>query len=343
MINNKITIFSTFILVSALGLATVAAYFSIVGIAALFSGAIISVGIMAGFLELGKLCSVSFVYRYWKEINRIYKTYFILSILILTTITSGGIGGFLLSAYQSSSLNFTLNQNKITSTESSKEFYFNQIKTSNDRIKTLNDVRKFQETRLSEALTNTFLVRNPIQFQQIQQQTFNSIDQSNNDMKSENVKIVDAKEQIQHIDERINQMKLDINNKKDIQTFKFLADALGTDLDTIAKWFITSLIFVFDPLAIALILAYNVMVFKKNKINTIIENDQKNHDNNIVLPNLSIDTNLPIQPVKKKLSEHKPQTIEPVIAVNMENPAQNSPTPTNPSEMNEYYRRMFKQ
>jgi len=186
MINKK-NRFSLFILISALGLAGVAAYFSIIGIASLFSGAALSVGIMALFLEIGKICSVSFVYRFWDKINKLYKSYFILAVFILTILTSSGIGSFLLAYYQSASLGFKLNQEKIVTTESSKGYYTNQVQSAEERIKMLNDVRKIQESRLSEALTNAFLSRNVIQLQQLQQQTIKLIDQADLDIKSENM------------------------------------------------------------------------------------------------------------------------------------------------------------
>jgi hypothetical protein len=59
-------------------------------------------------------------------------------------------------------------------------------------------------------------------------------------------------------------MKFTAANKKDIRTFQFVADQFGTTLDNVAKWFILVIIFVFDPLAIALILAYNVVTYKEN-------------------------------------------------------------------------------
>jgi hypothetical protein len=349
------------ILLSALGLASVAAYFSIVGIAGLFSGAIISVSIMAFFLELGKIVSVSFVYRYWKKINSLYKVYFVLAVLILTTITSGGIGAFLLSAFSTSSLSFKLNQDKIVMTESSKGYYTNQIVFSEDRIKVLNEARKVQESRLSDALTNVFLVRNPIQLQQLQEQTIKMVDQANTDIKAENDKVEQARGQLQTIDGKISQMKIGSVEKKDIQTFKFLADALHTDLDTIAKWFIISLIFVFDPLAIALILAYNVVTYRKEdeKVkDTIVEPKVELPEvikkENPVIPENPIDIPKIEKPIETPLIDDSTknnkteESKKKYLSLDGVNPSNIINKPNIPivsskiTEMNEYYRRMFK-
>jgi hypothetical protein len=249
-------------------------------------------------------------------------------------ITSAGIFGFLSSAYQKSSLDFKLSQERIVGVESSKGYYSSQIKSSEERIKILNGARKLQEVRLSEALTNVILSRNPIQLQQIQQQTLKSIDQANSDIKIENDKIELNRSKAQEIDEKVNQMKIGSSEKKDIQTFKFLADALNTDLDTVAKWFIVSLIFVFDPLAIALILAYNVVIYSKN--NEIVQK-----------PIVKLD---PMEPVLETVEEEKVEEVvkneEPlnnteIVTSNPPNPVV-TPETVAQSSMNEYYKRMFK-
>ena len=339
MINKK-NRFSLFILISALGLAGVAAYFSIIGIASLFSGAALSVGIMALFLEIGKICSVSFVYRFWDKINKLYKSYFILAVFILTILTSSGIGSFLLAYYQSASLGFKLNQEKIVTTESSKGYYTNQVQSAEERIKMLNDVRKIQESRLSEALTNAFLSRNVIQLQQLQQQTIKLIDQADLDIKSENNKIEQARTQMQTVDEKVNQMKIGAIEKKDIQTFRFLAEALHTDLDTVAKWFIISLIFVFDPLAIALILAYNVVVYKKED-ETILDKPIVSTPK-VVIKKVEPTIEIPTTPI---IVEQPTQVNIPTEVVKNETPLNNITPPPNSGvldQMSDYYRRLFK-
>jgi hypothetical protein len=259
-----------------------------------------------------------------------------------------GIFGFLSAAYQKSSLEFKLNQERIVAIEQSKSFYINQVQLSENRIKILNQTRTVQEARLSEALTNTFLVRNPIQLQQIQQQTIKLIDQSNEDIKTENAKIEQSRNQMLRIDEKVNSMKLGATEKKDIQTFKFLADALGTDLDTVAKWFIISLIFVFDPLAIALILAYNVAVYKKED-DRVIEPMPVETEMEEVKEELEIVGPIETQPITEEIrhTNHDDvvEKIEEVVNISKEPSSKNVvvPKPYNPPEMEGYYKRMFKQ
>lgn len=335
--------FPLFLGFTALLIALCAAFFSVYGIGSLFAGASISAMIMAGSLEIGKLVATTFLYRYWQKTVVLVKLYLTIAVIALMAITSIGIFGFLSSAYQKSSLEFKLNQERIVSIEQTKNFYTNQVQLSENRIKVLNQTRTVQEARLSEALTNVFLARNPIQLQQIQQQTIKLIDQSNEDIKVENSKIEQSRNQMLSIDEKVNTMKLGATEKKDIQTFKFLADALGTDLDTVAKWFIVSLIFVFDPLAIALILAYNVVIYKKE-------------DDRIIEPIMDVEPKMdkkleiigPVEtkPIIQEIEHTTKDEIENKEISNIPKETLSNDLPVSQNEpqgMDGYYKRMFKQ
>ena len=85
---------------STLSLAGVAGYFSIYGLAAIFSGVFWPVVIMGTSLEVSKLVAVSYLYRYWKDTSRILAGYLIAAIFVLMLITSAGIFGFLSMGYQ---------------------------------------------------------------------------------------------------------------------------------------------------------------------------------------------------------------------------------------------------
>jgi len=252
--------FENILIFSALLLAGCSAFFSIVGIVGLFSGAAISVGIMAGSIELAKLCSTTFVYRYWGKITKLMKSYLLISIIILIMITSMGIYGYLSSAYTISSAGVRNDKDKIVMVESQRSYLTNRIYQSKLRIDTLNNVRQLQENRLSSALTNDFLTRNPIQLRMLQEQTTDLIKSSDNNINEEQAKIQLANTEIENINVKILEIKNAGNTKKDIQTFQFVADQLGVPLDTVARWFIFIIVVIFDPLAVVLLLAYNVTI-----------------------------------------------------------------------------------
>ena len=91
---------------SALFVAFNAAFFSVFGLSKLFAGATSSVIMMASSLELAKLVTAAYLYRYWDNINGIMKTYLLLGVITLILITSGGIFGFLSNAYQGATIDF---------------------------------------------------------------------------------------------------------------------------------------------------------------------------------------------------------------------------------------------
>jgi len=266
---DRIISFDKLLGLTALTIAFVAAFFSVYGISTLFAGAFVATAVMASALEVGKLVGVTFLYRYWEKVTGILKLYLITATVVLMMVTSLGIFGYLSSAYQKSAIEFKGNQEKIAMIESQKSIYTNFIAQSEARIKSLTDVRVIQEARMSEALTNQFLVRNPLQLRQLQEQTVSLINQASEDIKTESGQIRTNQAKIIEITEQVNGMRYSTAGNKDIQIFQFVAEQFGYPLDTVAKWFILTLIFVFDPLAIALILAYNIAVFKKKDEVTI--------------------------------------------------------------------------
>lgn len=265
--------------ISSLFIASCAAFFSIIGIGMLFSGSAIAAMIMASSLELGKLVATSFLYRYWNKTKTFLKLYLTTSVVVLMIITSLGIFGYLSSAYQQSSLETQLIEQKIQLIEEQKTSIRENIFTSKNRILNVTQLRNSQESRLSQSMTNTLIARNPIQLRQVQQQTQELIEQSERDLETETGKIQKSTDELQQLDKQITDLKLESGSKKDVQTFKFVADEFGVNINKVVKWFIVALISVFDPLAVCLLLAYNTAISKditdsKSEEKTINENKQ---------------------------------------------------------------------
>jgi hypothetical protein len=248
---------------TAVAIALVAAFFSVYGIATLFAGAFALTAFMASTLEIGKLVAVTYLYRYWTKTKTWLAAYLSIATLVLMLITSMGIFGYLSAAYQKSSLEFKAGQEKITMVEGQKTYLTDKISQAKSRIDTLNKMRALQESRMNESLTNAFLTRSPVQFKQLQDQTAEMIKTADANISTEQGTIQKTTDDIAKLDQQVNEMKFASANKKDIRTFQFVADQFGTTLDKVAKWFIFTIIFVFDPLAVALILAYNVVTYKK--------------------------------------------------------------------------------
>jgi hypothetical protein len=233
---------------SALLVAGSAAYFSVLGIATLFAGSYYQVIAMAGALEFGKLVATSFLYRYWNTTPKILRAYLIVSVVILMGITSMGIFGYLSAAYQVNSGKFEQIDGKIELIENQKATLDGEIEQNTKRLETLNEVRIAQEQRVKEAGN----------YKAPREQAYAAIDKASAEIKEINDKTQKLREEKFKKDEEVILLKQEIGKAKDIGTFKFVADIINKPLDTVVIAFIIVLICVFDPLAVSLVLAFNV-------------------------------------------------------------------------------------
>ena len=229
--------FHIWIGLSALLIAGSAAAFSVYGLAKLFSGAFLSVVIMAGSLELGKLVTASFLYRYWNMINWFQKVYMTIATLVLIFITSAGIFGYLSNAYQGATLEFEKQSTELMAVE--------------ERIEQLEEDKIFLKEELSVAISEL---------------PDNYITAKRNLREQYNPQIVRVNEEI--LDYKKTRADLEIqlvSTGVDVGPAIYLARTFGTDIDTVVKFFIFILIFVFDPLAVMLVIAYNQALIERNK------------------------------------------------------------------------------
>lgn len=245
----------TFLLtISALLVAGIAAYFSVLGIATLFSGSYQEVIIMAASLEIGKLVATTYLHRYWTATNKLLKTYLCIAVFVLMGITSIGIFGYLSAAYQSNSLNFAQITSNIETLEQQKQNFDNEIEQNKSRIDTLNKSRISQEQRLPGLSTKSA------------QPIYKDIEKAGEEIQSLTQRTATLQDSKTEKDNQILALKQEIAKAKDIGTFKFVAQAIEKPLDTVVTMFICILIGVFDPLAVALILALNVALKKEDEI-----------------------------------------------------------------------------
>ena len=239
---------------SALFIAGSAAAFSVYGLAKLFSGAFISVVIMASALELGKLVTASFLYRYWNVINYFQKVYMTIATIVLIFITSAGIFGYLSNAYQGATLEF--------------EKQSTELLTIEERIEQLEEDKVFLKEELEVAISE--LPDNYITAKRKLREDYNpQILQINNEL----------------LEYKRTRADLEIglvSTGVDVGPAIYLARTFGTDIDTVVKFFIFILIFVFDPLAVMLVIAYNQALMDRQKnlqVDTSIDASALEEDN----------------------------------------------------------------
>ena len=222
---------------SALLIAGSAAAFSVYGLAKLFSGAFLSVVIMAGSLELGKLVTASFLYRYWDMINWFQKVYMTIATIVLVFITSAGIFGYLSNAYQGATLEFEKQSTELIAVE--------------ERIEQLEEDKFFLKEELSVAVSE--LPDNYITAKRKLREDYNpQITRVNQEILEFKTRRADLEIQL-------------VSTGVDVGPAIYLARTFGTDIDTVVKFFIFILIFVFDPLAVMLVIAYNQALIDRGK------------------------------------------------------------------------------
>jgi len=230
---------------SALFIAGSAAAFSVYGLAKLFSGAFISVVIMASALELGKLVTASFLYRYWNMINWFQKVYMTIATIVLIFITSAGIFGYLSNAYQGATLEF--------------EKQSTELLTIEERIEQLDEDKVFLKEELEVAISE--LPDNYITAKRKLREEYNpQITQLNQELLEFKTRRADLEIEL-------------VSTGVDVGPAIYLARTFGTDIDTVVKFFIFILIFVFDPLAVMLVIAYNQALLERKP------KEKTQHDN----------------------------------------------------------------
>lgn len=240
---NNDNIFTYLLLFTALGISTVAGYFSIIGLTLIFSAAFWPIVIMGVVLELGKLVTASFIYRMWYRVNWLMKSYFIISVVVLSAITSLGIFGYLSKSYTSDSV---------------------ALYDSETKIATNKEILDVERRRLDNLLI------------QLEKR-----DRGNSRIEKD---IKQTQDRISSLTKEIGELQKEKNKQNsEIGPIRYITELFydKNDLETIDKavrMIIVVLVFVFDPLAILLVVAANMMLrqrprFRKLKNSIEIEKD----------------------------------------------------------------------
>ena len=241
---------------SALIIAGCAAFFSVTGLGVLFSGASTAVMVMAGSLEFAKLVAATYLKQMWDEIKGFNKWYLTIAVGILMMITSAGIFGYLSNAFQAQSLQLQQVDREVL-------VFSTKIEQNNSQITQLNtqlgQLSSTQSTILEKGTVNNRLLR--------------SIDNKDRQVATINKKISNLQDENAKNNDKINEIKIkNLDLEKEVGGFRFIAEAFGIELKNVVKFFIFLIVIVFDPLAIALIIAFNGLIGKK-KENTPNYND----------------------------------------------------------------------
>jgi len=245
---------------SALSIAGAAAFFSVTGLSKLFAGAALAVTIMAGTLEFGKLITASFLHEHWGKINTLLKTYLTIGVVVLVLITSMGIYGFLTAAYQKTADELTKIDRQVEVIELKKSRYQEQLDSFIDERNNLS----LSITELTKGLSN-----NVIQYTDTTGRLITTT--SSSTRRVLNDQLDDSKEQRDRISLRIEALTdsvtkleisiLDIEGSSELAAevgpLKYMSEISGLPMSKVVNIFALMIVFVFDPLAISLVLAFN--------------------------------------------------------------------------------------
>ena len=259
--NIKKGFFPFLIATSALSVSASAAFYSVSGLSKLFAGATFEVIIMAASLEVAKLVTASLLYQYWDTINKTLRTYLSVATVILVLITSMGIYGFLSAAYQETYNKLTIVENEKAFIQQKIDFYQKdvtrydqELERISNNISTLSNARSQQIQVRDTSVVGG--VRTTISTAELR------LAQSRIETEEENRKAVQAKREVvadslQNFQLKI--LELDNNNEVagELGPLQYLSGLTGTSMDKIINWLLLIIIFVFDPLAISLVVAAN--------------------------------------------------------------------------------------
>ena len=254
-------IFPFIIATSALSVSASAAFYSISGLSKLFAGAALAVIIMTTSLEIAKLVIASLLYQYRKTIPKLLKYYLTVAAVILVLITSMGIYGFLSAAYQ-----------ETAAKAGSIDAQISLIETKRDNVKEQLAVYSDEKTSINTAVTElrSGLSNNKIQYKdretgQIINTTSSStrralerqLDQAILRQTEINTKVDGLNERLFEYETEIVEVTINNDIAGELGPLKYLSGLTGTPMDKIINYLLLTIIFVFDPLAIALVIAAN--------------------------------------------------------------------------------------
>ena len=233
-------------LFTALAISAVAAYYSIIGLIAIFSAAVVPIAVMGVVLELGKLVTASWLYHYWKRVPKLLKSYLISAVVVLMFITSMGIFGFLSKAH--------IEQTTITS---DKSIEIQSVVSAIDRHKKDINRAEFSLSLLDDALkkyTELGAVTKGLNARKDQEVERNELNKSIQSATNKIATLTKTKFGLQ---------KEQLQIESEVGTIRYIAELVYGEssqsvLEDAVRWVIIIIVFVFDPLAVLLLISANI-------------------------------------------------------------------------------------
>jgi len=260
MKNLKNKIFPLLIAFSALSVSASAAFYSVSGLSKLFAGASLEVIIMASSLEIAKLVIASLLYQYWDSINKTLRTYLTIAAGVLILITSMGIYGFLSAAYQETANKAGNIDAQVSLIEVKRDNIKEQLAVYNAEKESINaavsnlrsglagNIQTYKDKDGNILSTSSSANRKSLERQ---------LDQAISRQSDLNGKVDELNTKLFEYETEIVEVKTNSELAGELGPLKYLSGLTGVSMDKIINVLLLIIIFVFDPLAIALVIAAN--------------------------------------------------------------------------------------
>ena len=279
---NRKNGFILLMIISTFALAGSAAYYSVFGLSSLFAGAKTEVIIMAGALEFSKLILASYLHNHWSKAGWM-KWYLTFAVGILMVITSAGIYGFLTSAYQSTADKLGTTDKMVEVVELKKGRFEEQLTYYNDEKIKLNEsinglrggLANNTQSRV-DGNGNVITSTSSSQRKALESQLKSAVDQRESISKK-----------IEVLTDSITKLEFDVldlqtNNEvaAEVGPLRYMSEITGKPMNVIVNWFTLLIVFVFDPLAISMVIALNKLTNKENENGHELYSINDSGDNN---------------------------------------------------------------
>jgi hypothetical protein len=273
-----------------------------------FVGVALPVIIMGSFLEISKIAIATYLHDKWKETYGVLKIYLTTALVILSIITSLGIYGLLSTGFQGNIAKLEINQKKIKNIEVKKDRFVQIKKDLEKDKKTLDNDISTLRIALSKNTTTQSVDRKTGQLitraNNANRQTF--VDQLNISQRDKTTignKITEMNDSITSLELKIIDMESEELVGSELGSIKYISELLGWDIKRVANLFILILIFVFDPLAITLVIATNQAFKGKRKEKDV---EQPHPTPELITPQVEIEDT---QKLKETLDDYLEEPI----------------------------------
>lgn len=248
MILRKVFSFPTLTLLVALTLSAIAAWYSVLGLTAIFAAAVIPIIIMGGSLEVAKVVTTVWLHRYWEKASWKLKLYLVPAVMALAFLTSMGIFGFLSKAHSDQTL--------VSGDVGAKvELIDEKIKIARDNIAMNQKALEQMNAQVDQLLGRTTDDTGANRAVQVRRQQAAERNRLNNEIAAEQETIAKLNEEAAPIRAQIRKVEAEVGPIKYIAALIYGDNPDSNLLERAVRWVIILIVFVFDPLALVLVLA----------------------------------------------------------------------------------------